>query len=239
LLGGIDVTTSFFDMSPRKTARVAGILYLVVVVFGMFAYMYIFPSIIIPGDAATTASNIMASEMLFRIGFVSELILNTFWGLLALALYKLLKPVNKNLAILMVVLNLLGVPIGMLNALNHYAALPLLSGDNYLTVFTPDQLQAQAMFFLNMWEPGYDIAQIFYALFLVPLGYLVYKSGYFPRVLGVLLIISGFGGVINTLTSSLIPNFESIILTVIEFFGFSELLFCGWLLVKGANVQQP
>jgi hypothetical protein len=232
------LATSLYDISPKNIARVAGILYLVVVVFGMFAYMYAFPSIIIPGDAVTTANNIMASETLYRLGFVSELILNTFWALLALALYKLLKPVNKNLAILMVILNLLGVPIGMLNALNHYAALPLLSGENYLTVFTSEQLQAKAMFFINMWEPGYDIAQIFYALFLIPLGYLVYKSGYFPKVLGVLLIISGFGGVVDTLVSALIPNFESIILTVIEIFGFSELLFCGWLLVKGANVQQ-
>ena len=222
----------------KKTARVAGLLYLIVIIFGMSAYMYVFPSIIVPGDAATTASNIMASEMLFRMGFVFELILNVFWALLALALYKLLKPVNKNLAILMVALNLVGVPIGMLNALNHFAALPLLSGADYLTVFTPEQLQAQAMFFLNLWEPGYDIAQIFYALFLVPLGYLVYKSGKFPRVLGVLLMIGGFGGVVDTLTSSLIPNFESIILTVLDVFGFSELLFCGWLLVKGVKVQQ-
>lgn len=225
-------------MNPRKTARVAGLLYLMVVVFGMSAYMYVFPSIIVPGDAATTASNIMASEMLFRMGFVFELIINVFWALLALALYKLLKPVDKNLAILMVVLNLVGVPIGMFNALNHFAALPLLSGAEYLTVFTPDQLQAQAMFFLNLWENGYDIAQIFYALFLVPLGYLVYKSDYFPSVLGVLLMIGGFGGVIDTLTSSLIPNFESIILTILDVFGFSELLFCGWLLVKGVKVQQ-
>jgi len=226
-------------MSPSKTARVAGLLYLVVIVFGMTAYMYIFDSIVVPGDAATTATNIMASETLYRLGFVSELILNVFWAFLALALYKLLKPVNKNLAILMVVLNLLGVPIGMLNALNHYAALPLLSGANYLTAFTTDQLNAQAMFFINLWEPGYDIAQIFYALFLIPLGYLVYKSDYFPSVLGVILIISGFGGVIDTVVTSLFPNFESIILTVIEVFGFSELLFCGWLLVKGANVPQP
>ena len=176
------------DMTPRKAARVAGLLYSLSFL-SAFTEFFV-RSLIVPGDATTTAENIMTNEFLFRIGFLFDIINFTGFLLLPLALYVLLKSVSKNTASLMVVFVLASVPISMLNMLNHFAAQLLLSGADYLTVFTTDQLNALALFFLNMHEYGALIATIFHGLWLLPLGYLVYKSGFFPRIMGILLIIA-------------------------------------------------
>jgi hypothetical protein len=193
------------------------------------------PSVlIVPGDAATTANNVLASESLFRLGVVSALITQTVQILLVLALYKLLKPVNRNLALLMVIFILLGVPIAMLNELNHFVVL-LLSGADYLTVFTADQLQALVPLLLDLHEHGIMIAHIFWGLWLLPMGYLIFKSGYIPRILGVLLIIGGFGYLIDFVTFLLFPDFD---VTIAEFTFIGELLLPLWLLIKGVDVEQ-
>ena len=193
------------------------------------------PSVlIVPGDAATTANNVLASESLFRLGVVSALITQTVQILLVLALYKLLKPVNRNLALLMVIFILLGVPIAMLNELNHFVVL-LLSGADYLTVFTADQLQALVPLLLDLHEHGTMIAHIFWGLWLLPMGYLIFKSGYIPRILGVLLIIGGFGYLIDFVTFLLFPDFD---VTIAEFTFIGELLLPLWLLIKGVDVEQ-
>jgi hypothetical protein len=194
------------------------------------------PSVlIVPGDAATTANNVLASESLFRLGVVSALITQTVQILLVLALYKLLKPVNRNLALLMVIFILLGVPIAMLNELNHFVVLLLLSGADYLTVFTADQLQALVPLLLDLHEHGIMIAHIFWGLWLLPMGYLIFKSGYIPRILGVLLIIGGFGCLIDFVTFLLFPDFD---VTIAEFTFIGELLLPLWLLIKGVDVEQ-
>jgi len=221
--------------SINKTARVAGFLYLLVAVLGAFSIMYVPSTLIVPGDAATTANNIMASEGLFRLGFVSGLITQTIHILLVLVLYKLLKPVNKNIALLMVIFALVGIPIAMLNLLNQSVALLLLSGADYLTIFTADQLYAQVMLFLDLYEHGIMIATIFWGLWLLPLGYLVFKSGYIPRFLGVFLIIGGFGYLIDFFIFFLFPNVDA---TISQFTFLGELLLPLWLLIKGVNVEQ-
>ena len=195
--------------SNKKTARIAGLLYLLTVVFGILAE-FVRSTLIVYGDAAATAHNIMASESLFRIGFVSDLIMMTCYLLLALILYVLLKPVNKNLASLFVLFTLVSVAIMCINMLNQFAAPLLLSGADYLKVFEADQLHAQVMLFLNLHKHGYLIAQIFFGLWLLPLGYLVFKSGYFPRILGILLMIACFGHLIQFFTLFLFPNYAVI-----------------------------
>ncbi len=221
--------------SLKKTARVAGVLYLLVIAFGMFAELYVNLSLIVPGDATTTASNITASELLFRIGFMSGLFHHTCFLLLVLALYKLLKPVNKNHALLMVVFGLGAVPIMMLNMLNQFAALLLLSGVDYLTVFTIDQLQALALLFLNFHSHGYFIAGMFSGLFLLPLGYLVFKSGYVPRILGVLLMIGCFGYLIELFTVFVFPSYEMISYLGLAVAIIAEFSLTFWLLLKGVK----
>ena len=135
-----------------------------------------------PEDAAATASNIMASEGLFRGGIAAWLVSQTIFVFLLLALFKLLKPVNRNVALHMVVLLLVGVPIALINELNQFAALLLLSGADYLTAVEAGQLHAQVMFHLDLHEYGINIAQIFWGLWLLPFGYLVLRSGFLPLI---------------------------------------------------------
>lgn len=227
--------------SNKKTARVAGLLYLLLIIFGIFAEFFVRQGLIVPGDAAITANNIMASESLFRLGFVSDIIASACWLLLPLALYVLLKPVNKNFASLMVLFVLAGVAMQCINMLNQFAALLLLSGADYLKVFQADQLHALAMFFLNLHKYGYSSAGIFHGLWLLPLGYLVFKSGYFPRILGVLLIIACFGFLVDFFGRFLLPNYENYE-AIISLVGLSSVIgefsFCGWLLLKGAKIPE-
>jgi len=227
------------EMSPKKTARIAAFLFLLSLPFMFFSFLYVSSNLIVPGDAATTASNIMASEGLFRSGIVSWLIGQMVFMFLPLVLYKLLKAVNKNHALLMVIFLLVSVPIAFINELNQFAALLLLSGADYLTVFTADQLQALVMLFLNLHEHGGFIAGIFWGLWLFPLGYLVFKSGFLPRILGVLLIIGCFGYVIDNLTGLLFPSYKAIVSQIVLVPNLiSELALALWLLIKGVNVEQ-
>lgn len=220
--------------SDRKTARIAGFLYLLLVPLGFFGTMYI-PSITVPGNAVATVNNIMAHTLLFRLSILSALITPIVTVLVALFLYKLLKPVNKNQAVLMVVFALAAAPIAMLNELNHFAVLLLLNGTEYLKVFSVDQLYSQVMFFLDLSHYGASITAIFWGLWLFPLGYLVFKSDFLPRILGVLLIIAGFGYIIDSVALFLLPDFN---IRVTDYTFVGELFFLWWLLFKGVNVQQ-
>ena len=221
-------------MNPKKTARFAGFLYLIIFVTGVIGQLFILDNLKVPGDAATTANNIMASESLFRLGIVIALIRQTVFILLYLVLYKLFKVVNKNVAVLMVVFALVSVPISMLSELNQIAALLILSGAEYLMAFTTDQLQALVPLVLDLREHGLLIAQLL-SIWLLPLGYLVYKSGFLPRIFGVLLIIAGCGLLIDFVTFLVFPNF-GVTLSLFTFWG--EPLFALWLLIKGVNVEQ-
>jgi hypothetical protein len=177
----------------------------------------------------------MASESLFRLGIVSALLVQIINIFVVLALYKLLKLVNKNMALLMVIFILLGVPIAMLNELNQFAVLLLLHGADYLTVFTADQLRSLVFLFLDLHKLGISIAGIFWGLWLFPMGYLVFKSGFLPRILGVLLIIGCFGYLIESFAAFLLPTYE-VNIALFTFWG--EVLLPLWLLIKGVNVEQ-
>jgi len=187
----------------------------------------------VPGDAVTTARNIMASEWLFRSGTVSHLIGQIIFVFLVLALYRLLKPVNKDHAVLMVILVLLGIPMAFLNEVNHLAALRLLSSADD-GAFTTTQLQAQAMLFLDMRQNGILVAQVFWGLWLLPLGFLIFRSGFLPKLLGILLAIGGAGYLIDSTTQLLFPGLP----TISQFTFIGELLFSLWLLIKGVNVER-
>jgi hypothetical protein len=201
----------------------------------MSSELFIRPAIIVPGDAATTVNNIMASESLFRLSIVSDLIRQMLLLLLPLILYKLFKPVNKTIASLMVIFSLVSVPISMLNELNHFAALLLSSVADYLRAFETDQLHALVMFFLDLRKYGTSIPQVF-SLWVVLLGYLVFKSGFLPRILGILLIIGGLCYTVQAVLFFLFPNFDAMILGLFAFIG--ELLFYLWLLIKGVKVEE-
>ena len=231
------ISSKIADLSPRKTARMAGLFYLIFILTTVLAQV-VRSNIIVSGDAVATANNIMGSELFFRFGFVTELVSAVFFVLAAWALYVLLKPVNKNLALLFLLLNLGGVAVECINALNLFAAIQFLSGANYLNVFQTGQLQAMAMSSLDLYTSGFLIAQIFFSAWLLPLGYLVYKSRSLPRLLGILLIIDFFGNMSWFLQGFLLPDYGILAYpgNVISF--IAEISLTLWLLIMAVKEQK-
>lgn len=222
------------NQNIKKTARLAGLLYLIMVPFAIFGILYVPSVIMVPGDSMATIQNIMQSASLIRLSIVSSLIVQLDMIFLVVVLYQLLKTVNINIAKIMVIFVVVSVPIAMLNELNHFAVILLTSGSNGLKVLESIQLQDQVMFFLDLHLYGVFIAQIFWGLWLLPLGYLVFKSGYLPKFLGVLLMIGCFGYLVDVGIFMLLPHVE---LEVSEFTAIGEILFPLWLLIKGVNVE--
>ncbi|MGH8250386.1 MAG: DUF4386 domain-containing protein [Steroidobacteraceae bacterium] len=223
----------------QKTARTAGLLYLVHAAAGIVSLVYVPSQIIVRGDAAATVSNILAFEPLFRFGIVAGLICYTTFVLLPLVLYKLLSPVASGAAVLMVAFAVVSVPIAFVNELNQLHVLSLVSGAGYLQAFTTEQLQAEAMLSLAAYGKGILVLKIFWGLWLLPFGYLVFKSGYLPRVLGILLILGCFGYLIDFFGGALFPGYPA---TVFPDFvrtpaSLGEIGTCLWLLIVG--IREP
>jgi hypothetical protein len=224
--------------STKKTARLAGVLYLVNGVTGFFSIIYVPGRLIVSGNAAATANNILASERLFRLAMVSELICAAEFVFLLWVLYRLLGPVNKTHASLMVILGLVSIPIMFVNALNEIAALALLRGADFLLAFDQLQRQALAMQFLNSHEDGFVVAGIFWGLWLFPFGILVFKSGFLPRILGALLIAACFGYLADSLTTLLLPSYEDVVGRIANIpLTLGEPAILLWLLIRGAKEQ--
>lgn len=227
------MTTRIADMSPQKTARVAGLLYLSVWAFVFIAGYFLYaPSLTAAEDAAVID---LASV---RVGFVSDLIHHSCFLLLAWALYVLFKPVNRNLALLFVLCVVVTVAIQCINTLNVFTGMRLLNGADYLTAFEADQVHALAMFYLDLHHNGVLIAQIFFGGWLLPLGYLVFKSGYVPRIIGVLLMIGCCGYLLDVFVSFLFPSYDVITFPGLAVATIAEFLFPVWLLVKGVTVLE-
>lgn len=222
-------------MNTNKTARIAGLLYLIYIIFHISADVIGRSKLIVYGDAATTATNIMAAAWQFRIGFMIDLFAALLFLLTAWALYLLLKPVNQNLALLFLLLNLGGVVIQSASDLFLPASQLLLSSAEYAKGFQTDQQQALAMSLLYLYKNGFMIAQIFYGAWLFPLGYAVYKSGFLPRLLGMVLMIHCVTWLMTALQFFLFPGFTAI--TYISWpLGFiAEFGLTLWLLVMGVK----
>jgi len=235
------MTNSIADLSQRRAVTALRFLYPLWFVIGPFSLMYVPTTLIVSGDAATTANNIMANELLFRMGIAGSLITQIIQIFVVLLLYKLLKSVSKNYASLMVVFALVGIPMAMLNTLNQVAALILLNGADFLKVLGTDQLHIQMMFFLDLNKQGVFIPGIFWGLWLFPFGYLIYKSGYFPKFLGVLVMMGCIGYLLDSFTHILLSNYahyEAILDPVILLLTFGELPFMVWVLLKGAKIPE-
>ena len=220
--------------SVNKVARVTGILYFLVVLAGILSEIIVGNFIIVPGDITTTVNHITTYESIFRLSFIISMTRFAVFILLVLALYKLFRPVNKDLSLIMAVFALVSISVGMVSLLFQYAAPLLLSSNGYSSLFTTDQWHAQVLFFINMQMLGDKASQIL-AIWLLPLGYLIYKSGFFPKILGVLMVIAGLGYVTDFLIFFLLPNLDW---QVAGFAFLGELPFPLWLLIKGVNVEQ-
>ena len=225
-------------MTPdNRIARTAGLLYLVVVVTGMFSLAYVPSQIDTHGDALVTARHIVASLSLFRWGALSELIMAASFLLLPFALYRLLHPVNRRLALLMVVLVAVSIPISFVNVVNKLDILSLLGGTELSQAFTRDQLNAQVMMHLVGYRNGMLVSQIFSGLWLLPFGYLVFKSAFLPRLLGVLLILGGFSYLIDFAGTLLFPGYGDSTLAELIMLppSLGEIGTCLWLLIIGTR----
>jgi hypothetical protein len=232
------MTTKEEMNSIQKLARVAGGLYLLIAVLAGFVHFYVPGELMVSGDAGTTASNIMASQGLFRMSIGVELVILLSEIVLSVLLYILLKPVNKTLSLVAAVSRLAMTTIHGVNLLNQFIVLLLLGGAGYLTVFQPNQLHALVMLFLDSYSYGYTIGIVFFTLHIFTLAYLIFKSGYFPKILGVLFLAAAFGYLIDGFSHVLIANYKTGPVYLALPIAIAEIAFPLWLLIKGVNAKQ-
>ena len=230
--GRIIVTT------PKRGARLAGVLYLLVGIFGGFAQGFVYPKIYVAGNAATTAANLIANSGLVRLGVVADFFDNTIWVFLALILYRLLKHVNKGAARAMVVLVAIGATITMLNAVFEFEGMRVATGAVNLGGFGAAGSNALALLLVDAQHYGLLVASIFFGLWLVPLGYLAYRSGWFPKALGVTLIVGGACYLVDMLAAFLLPDIGKAIHGYVNIVSaIAEIWMVGYLLVIGVKIS--
>jgi len=223
--------------STRNPGRVAGVLYLLLLAAPL-RLIYIPSALYVRGNATATANNIATHELLFRLGMVSDLLCGTIVIFLTLAFYRLFKAVDQNLAVLVVILGgLLPAAIDFLNVLNDAAALMLVRGADFLSVFDKPQRDALAMLFLRLHHQEIVAAEILWGLWLFPLAILTYRSRFLPRFLGVWLIINGFAYLIISFTGLLLPQYEDMVSNIVFPALLGEMAFMLWLVIKGAKPQ--
>jgi uncharacterized protein DUF4386 len=224
--------------SPQVYARVAGLLYLIVIVAGIFAEIFVRGRLVVAGDAAATAHNIVTHSLRYRLGFAAELVALLCNVPLALIFYELFKVVNRRVTLLVVFFSLVGTAIESVDLLNHLAPLTLLGGGDYLSTIPIEQLQAQAYLSLKLFDLGFAICLAFFGCFCLSLGYLIVRSGFLPRIIGVLLAFQGICYLVNSFTDFLAPRFATLVFSILAVSAVGEISLCLWLLVMGVNVAK-
>jgi len=226
--------------STKTTARQAGVLYLLLAITGPFNDIYVPNAFIVAGDATATLRKIAAAELTYRLGIFSGLVAHVIFLFLVSSLYNLLKDVDKKNARLMVMLVLVGVAVGVANLFNEIVPLILSSGAGFLSVFSKPQLDALALGFLRLRSSGTYLAMAFWGLWLLPFGILVIKSGFIPKLLGILLIVGCFAYLAVSFTAIVFPARAPVVSQVmLPLFAVGELSMIVWLLVKGAKTPLP
>jgi hypothetical protein len=220
----------------KKAARLAGFIYLSMIITAPFFLLYVPNKLIVRGNAAVTADNILAHETLFRLSIFGDLIGQVIFICLGVALYRLLHGVNKNWALLMLSLVLASAAVCFVNVLNDVAALILFRGGEFLAVFDKPQRDALAMLFLRLYNHGQFIAEIFWGLWLFPFGLLVYRSAFIPRFIGVWLMINCFGWVALSFTALFFQDCYNALLGYLQPVLFGEMAIMFWLLIRGAKI---
>ncbi len=223
--------------SIQKTARVTGLLILIMAVIAPFSMLYVPATLIVPGDATTTAKHVLASEGLLRLGMVSDAVVFLIEIVLCALLYVLLKPVSKTLSLVAAFARLAMTIIQGINLLNYLFVLLLLGGGGSLSGFAPDQVHALVLLFLNAHEAVVLIWGLAFGLHLLVLGYLVYQSGYLPRIVGGLLIIAGLCYFTQSFGNLLLPQYKALFASI-GLLSTLEIALPLWLLIKGVNVEQ-
>jgi hypothetical protein len=223
-------------ISIKTTARIAGALYLINIVFGFFAIGYVPSQIIVSGDATATAHNIMTQQGLYRLGLAAHIIILLTNIPLGVIFYRLFKVVNKSVAGLIVLFTITGTSIEAVNLLNEFIPLLLLNGASYHEAFTPGQLQSLAYMFQQVAGTGFNLALVFFGCYGICVGYVISKSRFLPRVIGLFMAFGGFCYVFNSFANFLAPHFARSLFPLIQLpSGLAELSFCLWMLIAGVN----
>jgi len=224
-----------FESSPQLYARIAGILYLVIILMGIGAEALVRNKLFVSGDANATANNIMHADFLWKMGITADLIMHICDLPVMIILYYLLKPVSKKLALLNLSFNLIQTAVLVLNKLNLLAALFFLGDAEYLKSFTPDQLHTLSYLSIKLHDFGFGIGLIFFGFVCLLEGYLIFRSVYFPKTIGVLMTVAGICYLTNSFVLILAPQFSSI--TLLMPCLLAELSFSLWLIFKGVNLS--
>ena len=221
--------------STRQQARFAGLLYIFMCVTGLPGLLFIPKALIVNGDAVATANHLRASGTLYRLGIASELFHQVVFAYLALALYDLFRPVNRSAATQLLLLVAMSVPIMFLNTVSETAALILVGAPPFLATFSRGQLDSLAYLFVHLHGEGIGVVDVFWSLWLVPFGLLVWRSGFLPRALGALLLAGAAGAMIGAVTSILPTLSNGVVERVGQILALGELPIIVWLVVPGAR----
>jgi hypothetical protein len=222
-----------------KAARIAGAVYLSMVLTGPFSLIYVPDKLITSGDAAATANNFLSHEALFRLWIIGDLWTHVIFICLGVALYRLLSNVSKPWAVAMLGFVLVSAAVGFLNTLNNIAAFIFFRGADFLNAFEPAQRNALGMFFVRLHSQGNFINEVFWGLWLFPFGLLVFRSGFLPRIIGVWLMINCMGWLVLSPIALFAPSYYEAAFRFAQPLLFGELAIMLWHLIKGANVTSP
>ncbi len=225
--------------SNNKLAKVAGLLYLITIIAGGFAEAFVREGLTVSGNAVATANNILASEQMYRFGFVADLLVIICGIFLSLILYILFKPVNRNLSLIALIFSIVATAVMAVNLLNQLAPLLLLHNTGYQKAFSIDQLQTLSLFFLNLQSQGYNISLLLFAFYFPIIGYLIYKSNFLPKILGVIYAMAGVGYLCNSLAWFLFPHLATYLFPYVLLPAFiGEVSMSLWLLIKGVKPSE-
>jgi hypothetical protein len=232
-------TNHTIETSPQVYARIGGLLYLVIIAGGFFAEMFVRGKLVVAGDVTATANNIAAHELLWRIGIACDLVMHVCDIPLMLIIYLLLRPVNKNIALLALLFNLVQTAVLVANKLNLLTALFMITGAGNLKALPPDQLHTLASLAIRLHGYGFGVGLIFFGFVCLINGYLIFRSGYFPKTIGVLMQIAGLCYLTNSFALIIAPKLADVLFPAILLPALiAELSLCLWLLVKGVNMAK-
>ena len=226
------------ETSLRLRARIAGAFYLLTIITGVFAELFVRGAVVVRDDAAATATNILAHEPLYRLGLAADLIMLVCYIAVTLLFYDLFKPVGRRLSLLAAFFSLVGIAVLAINSLNHLAPLVFLGGAQYLSAFETSQLQALALASLRMHARGYLISGVFFGIYMLLLGHLIFSSGFLPRILGALMAAGGLCFLTNSFVVFLSPELAARLPDIGMLGGVAELALSLWLIAMGVNAPK-
>lgn len=226
------------EINPQTYARIAGLCYLFIIFLGITGQILVRNSLLVPGDAAASVANLVAHPTSWRLGIMSDLLMHIFDIPLMVILYLLFKPINKNLAVLGLAFNIIQTAVLATNKLFLIVPLLMLGDSGYLAAFSAEQINSQIMLLVNLHNHGFALGLIFFGMACLVYGHLIFNSGYFPKVIGILICVAGISYLITSITLIVFPTYAALASALFLLCLIGEFSFCLWLLFKGINLPK-